>query len=324
LTVLLDTETVPPEQRFELWCEAQRNLFHPLQIRRSTDRPFWARVSGHDLFGIQINRIVSEGSTVLRTPKTIAQRDPETLTVIIGLRGDFVVMQDGRTAVCPSGDITACDSSRPYLIESERPIEALTFAVPKSFLRPHVERLSTKTAVSIPGSNGRSQLVKSFLCRLVKGLEEGDIASDDQAFAESVVSMVRGLYTGLALEPNGRPDDPQRELLDRIKSYICVNLGDPTLDPESIARSHYISRRHLYSLFESEGPGVQGWIREQRLERCGRDLRDPVLRHETILTVATRWGFTSPSHFSRVFQAAYGCSPRDYRAAEMRRVSEDR
>ncbi|MFJ9520782.1 AraC family transcriptional regulator [Kitasatospora sp. NPDC101801] len=30
--------------------------------------------------------------------------------------------------------------------------------------------------------------------------------------------------------------------------------------------------------------------------------------------VARRWGFVNPAHFSRVFRAAYGVSPREWRA----------
>jgi AraC-like DNA-binding protein len=49
------------------------------------------------------------------------------------------------------------------------------------------------------------------------------------------------------------------------------------------------------------------------LEHCRRDLLDPSLRHETILTIASRWGLPGPQHFSRLFRSAYGCSPCELR-----------
>jgi AraC-like DNA-binding protein len=58
---------------------------------------------------------------------------------------------------------------------------------------------------------------------------------------------------------------------------------------------------------------VSEWIRDQRVERCRRDLRDPLLRHESILSIATRWGLPNSAHFSRVFRSAYGHSPREER-----------
>jgi AraC-like DNA-binding protein len=75
-----------------------------------------------------------------------------------------------------------------------------------------------------------------------------------------------------------------------------------------------MSRRRLYTLFEAESMGVREWIRERRLERCRRDLRDAALAHETVMTIATRWGFVDASHFSHSFRDAYGTAPSAYRA----------
>jgi AraC-like DNA-binding protein len=80
-----------------------------------------------------------------------------------------------------------------------------------------------------------------------------------------------------------------------------------------IAAAHQISTRYLHKIFHDQGLTVAGWIRQRRLERCHRDLADPVLRSHPIHAIATRWGFSDSAHFSRLFRAAYGTSPRDYR-----------
>jgi AraC-like DNA-binding protein len=58
---------------------------------------------------------------------------------------------------------------------------------------------------------------------------------------------------------------------------------------------------------------VAAWIRERRLERCRRDLLDPVLAERPVSAVAARWGLTDPAAFSRLFRAAYGVPPLEYR-----------
>jgi AraC-like DNA-binding protein len=103
------------------------------------------------------------------------------------------------------------------------------------------------------------------------------------------------------------------EILLNVQSYIEANLHDPQLDPERIARASFISTRYLHKLFEAEGTSVCRWVRATRLERCRRDLLDPVLADETILTTASRWGLPGPQHFSRLFRSAYGCSPSELR-----------
>ena len=70
----------------------------------------------------------------------------------------------------------------------------------------------------------------------------------------------------------------------------------------------------------AQAHGVSEVIRAKRLDRVRRDLEDPQLDHEPVFAIGTRWGFVSPSHFSRVFRGAFGQSPTEYRAAAMSRL----
>jgi AraC-like DNA-binding protein len=103
------------------------------------------------------------------------------------------------------------------------------------------------------------------------------------------------------------------DLLGRIQADMLADLADPGLTPARIAGQHYISVRLLHRLFAAEGTTVGRWLRERRLERCHRDLADPTLRHLAAAEIASAWGFRSPSHFSRLFSAAYGYPPGEVR-----------
>jgi AraC-like DNA-binding protein len=154
----------------------------------------------------------------------------------------------------------------------------------------------------------------AFFLGLASGLEDSTITSADAPNAvECVLDLVRALY---AVPSRGEAPTRLRtraEILLNIQSFIEASLGDPDLDPERIARGCFISTRYLHKLFEAEGTSVCRWIRESRLERCRRDLLDPSLEDETILSIASRWGLPGPQHFSRLFRSAYGCSPSELR-----------
>lgn len=109
--------------------------------------------------------------------------------------------------------------------------------------------------------------------------------------------------------------DPHQVLMQKITDYIDANLGSSELSPGSIAAAHYISTRHLHTLFRPMGVTVSTWIRERRLERCRMDLLDPLLAERPVSALASRWGFVDAAHFSRVFKAAYGVSPTEARRA---------
>lgn len=109
------------------------------------------------------------------------------------------------------------------------------------------------------------------------------------------------------------PDVRRRALLTRVHAFIEARLGDPSLSPATIAAGHHISLRYLHKLFEAEGSTVAGWIRTRRLERCRTVLLDPDSARRPVAAIATAHGFTSASHFSRVFRDQYGLPPAEFR-----------
>ena len=151
--------------------------------RREDIGPFQARSWMHDLCGIKITRTVSDPTVIMRTARDIVERDPESLTVVVSLRGRATGHQADRASSWGPGAITLWDSSKPYTTKALGPATVLTFALPKSMLRRDAERLSTHTALPVEATSSRSGLVRPYLCRLAKGLELGDIRSDELSLA---------------------------------------------------------------------------------------------------------------------------------------------
>jgi AraC-like DNA-binding protein len=110
-------------------------------------------------------------------------------------------------------------------------------------------------------------------------------------------------------------DEPSRPaaLFRGIQAFIDGSLANPELSPAAIAAAHHISERYLYLLFAGQRVTVAGWIRDRRLQHCQQDLADPALRDRPVAAIGTRWGFTSPAHFSRVFRKTFGVTPGQYR-----------
>jgi AraC-like DNA-binding protein len=66
-------------------------------------------------------------------------------------------------------------------------------------------------------------------------------------------------------------------------------------------------------LLAEDDTSPAAWIRHRRLAHCRLDLANPRLNARPIEAIAERWGFTIPTHFSRLFRAIYGIPPRDCR-----------
>jgi AraC-like DNA-binding protein len=101
---------------------------------------------------------------------------------------------------------------------------------------------------------------------------------------------------------------------ERIKTFARRHLSDPRLNCEMIAKHLRLSQRYIYDMFAQEPLTLMRWIRRERLERCKTELSLPRLQRRTISEIAFTWGFVDPAHFSRVFSAEFGVSPRVFRS----------
>ena len=105
--------------------------------------------------------------------------------------------------------------------------------------------------------------------------------------------------------------------IDRIRLYILENIRDPELTPSAVAAALGISSRHMNKLFESEELTVGQLIRNRRLEGAMTDLSNPLKPNVRITEVAYDWGFSSASHFCRLFKKHFGKTPKDVQKQRM-------
>jgi AraC-like DNA-binding protein len=234
----------------------------------------------------------------------------------MGLRGDSTFDQYDRQLSAPTFDLLLWDTSRPYGVwigPRTGTAEFLVMQFPRALLPMPAARLAQLMAVRLPAEEGIGALTSQLLARLATDMDRYTAGEA----ARLSTAMLDVLAVGLARALDGDrwvpPETHQHALLVRIHAFIHQHLGDPELSPTSIAAAHHITPRYLHMLFRGEGVTVAAWIRQRRLERSRHELSDPALVSRPVARIAARWGFSSASHFSNVFKAAYGMPPQEYR-----------
>ncbi|MFF5533450.1 helix-turn-helix domain-containing protein [Streptomyces cinerochromogenes] len=306
------TESVPAHRRRVYWRDVLSQTFGAVDI--SVPEEVYAGTVRTSPLG-RIRRVTVEGDPMqtLRTRRLIAgSADDNHVVVMLVSRGNARVEQDTRDAYVGSGTLFVYDRARPLRLTFPEPFRTKSLVLPRHLLGLGESELRRITASPLRPEPGLGSLVTSFLSRLVD-----TAATYPQQTGESIARSVVDLVQTVAEERLGRAaaDTPTaaRMSLLRIRAYIDQHLTDPDLTPEAIARAHHISVRYLHKLFEAEDVTVGQWIQQRRLERCRRDLARRHAAGLTIAAVANRWGFSSASHFSRVFRIAYGVSPAEWR-----------
>jgi AraC-like DNA-binding protein len=72
-------------------------------------------------------------------------------------------------------------------------------------------------------------------------------------------------------------------------------------------------------LFSERGTTISDYIRQARLQNCRQELETQA--GKTITDVAFSWGFSSSSHFSRVFRKYFGVAPSAVHKAQLGELS---
>ena len=106
-----------------------------------------------------------------------------------------------------------------------------------------------------------------------------------------------------------RGKTPSKLAVD-VANYVQHHLSD-AIKTEDIARALYTSRPYLSKKFkEDTGENIADFILKEKTEEAKRLLR---YSDKSLTAIGSYLGFSSPSHFSRVFKVYVGSTPREYR-----------
>ncbi|WP_456043942.1 AraC-like ligand-binding domain-containing protein [Streptomyces nigra] len=314
MSMVLTTASVPDQEKVAYWNDVVSRTLVPMTVAPRGDGPFDGRIATHRLGYLQVSTLEADAERVSRTPALIT-RSPEPLMAVgVQITGTATFVQDGRRAEVGEGDLVMYDTTRPYSFDYPQRFIAHVFQLPRHTLGVAESDVRRVTGDVIGTRDGVGAVLLPFLATLASTAGSYPAAVANR-LAGNVVELFATLIAERAHPADTGPDTARSQFVGRIREHIDRNLGDPDLSPESIARVFHISIRYLHRLFEGEGITVARLIQQRRLEECSRELARRARTAPTVSSVARRWGFVNPAHFSRTFRAAYGVSPRDWRSA---------
>jgi AraC-like DNA-binding protein len=309
MTVVFRAADDPAASRDERWRHVLGATVGPLDPRGVPDR-----MLAGEMGAVRVAEMVAAGEGgATRKAAHMSTSDPDVLKIDVLAAGSAVVEQGGREAALAPGDFAVVDLARPATWAMSGPMRLIAVVFPRAMLPLRHDELRRLTGLRIPGSRGAGALMSSLASQLPRHLDDYGRVDGARLGTAVLDLLAAGLAARLEREDRVPPDSRRRALLLRVHAFIEERLGDPSLTPASIAAAHFISLRYLHRLFESEQTTVADWIRRRRLERCRRDLLDPELRDRPVSAIAERWGIPSAAHFSRLFRAAHGVPPAEYR-----------
>ena len=298
-------------ESFVGWQRDVARSFLPLRLSLPTSGTFSARLRAAGSETLHLAEISASSHTVERTKDLIADSGADYFKLSFQISGTGLMVQGNRELVLRPGEMTIYDTAKPYSLVFEDDFRFLVAMFPRhavQFRRQDVEELS---AIRMDGTTGVGSLVSTFLTGLSQNLG-GLSGPTGSRLSQIGLDLIAALVDDRLSEAEV---GTKSALKRQIYAYMLDNLWDPDIDPAGIAAANFISVRFLHTLFQEEGATVAAWIRQQRLERCRQELRDPSLAHLSVSEIAARWGMHDAGHFSKMFRASYQLTPSQWRSS---------
>ncbi|MBX3599861.1 MAG: helix-turn-helix domain-containing protein [Rubrivivax sp.] len=305
----MTTDDVSPRERVAFWGDWVHRLFGGLQSDLYGDTAFDGRLCSVQAGDVVLTHLSANRHRVLRSALLARRSEAGYVKIVAPLAGRAGVEQRGRRAWVGPGQWSLYDTTETYAVDNPTRVEHLIVMVPKERLLERGLALHELCARPL-GAAGVSRLALETMrqaWRELPGLGPGA--------AQGVGELItQGVHLSLLdLAGRGTAATQREALRERIKRLVALRLADPGLTVDAIARALGCSRRQLYNAFGDEPDGVAGYVLAQRVESCRHDLADPRQAARSITDIALGRGFANPAHFSRVFRAATGMAPSEYR-----------
>ncbi|STC69674.1 helix-turn-helix domain-containing protein [Corynebacterium pilosum] len=320
------THGIVPNDRVQMWEGHNARALLPLDIRTIDGKPLHATESNLHLPSVRMASVFGTSQFVERSEKFIADNPTGVVAVFFATEGDAVFFHTrGHVSLRP-GQAIVYDADVPFLRGFNNRFQELVLTIPK----PIYEEIVGPKGPQLPaifefGARGTAneQALARLINESLKHIEHGSLRHIDNqgiggdarlpgtALEEQAVALVRNVL--------GETASSEKGLLSAAKSYIDLNIASSSLSTGRVAAAVNISERQLSRLFAEAGTTVSRYVLHTRLDFAKQALSSPEYGAHQVGDIGKRFGFSSPSHFSRTFRERFDMTPLQWRKESERR-----
>jgi AraC-like DNA-binding protein len=303
------TDTVDARERFSYWREVVCQAVFNISIEAPRER-FSARMRARSSGPIRLAMSESAGDyQIARSAREIASAPADHYSIYLQVGGQSVIEQRDESIAFQPNDIAISDGRQPFRAAFSDGGHRAIALVPHAMINRLAPWLQESPIRKLASDSPYVDLARRHLLALTSG---------ESMLSESATSLLTDNLCNLLALASAREVAPSRLqpelMLEALLAFCRQNLHEPELSPRLVAARFGISVRTLHLRFEKLGQSFGRWLLENRLDACGKALRDPHRQSSSISEIAYRWGFNDLSHFNKAFRARFGMSPSEMRA----------
>ncbi len=313
----LSTSGLAPKKQIQYWSDALTDLCGHFDIDPMEAPSFEGRINYTTVSKLKLCQIEASQHRLAHTASRAKLGTHPYVKILFQTYGISHFEQDGRRIELTPGDCLAYDVSCPHSIVSPKLTRHEVVIVPKELLQERGFRSAKMFACKLSARTGTGRIAYDFVHA---AFDEATRLSPNNAIgvADSLIDLL--------LLPLREPDmmfnraGPEAMYI-RAQFFIREHLRDPDLSIDQISAALNCTKRYLHMLFSDRGTTISDYIQHARLQNCRQELEAQA--GKSITDVAFSWGFSSSSHFSRVFRKYFGVVPSAIHKAQQIGLAQD-
>jgi AraC-like DNA-binding protein len=306
----LSTSGLAPKKQIQCWSEALTDLCGQFDVDPLEASSLEARINYTTVSQLKLCQIEASQHRIAHTISRTKLSEHPFVKILFQTYGISYFEQEGRHIELMPGDCLAYDVSRPHTIVSPSLTRHEVVIVPKELLRERGFRLAKMSPCKLSARTGTGRIAYDFVHAAF------DEATKLSPYNATVVadSLIELLLLPLREADTAFDRVGPEAMYIRAQAFIREHLRDPELCIDQISSALGCTKRYLHMLFSDRGMTVSDYIWRARLQHCRQELETQA--GKTITDVAFSWGFSSSSHFSRVFRKYFGVVPSSIHKAQ--------
>lgn len=305
---VFSTAPLPREKRYDAWRAAICDHYVNVDVSATKPEDYKGFIREARFGEVTMTDILLSEQIIRRNSQHLSRLDKDCYYLQFLHSGSLTVLQRGESLVSNAARGAIFSATEQYELHCAGEVRSFYLELPHDDFARRFPSEKIPVSCAIDSTRGLGRIATEFCTML--STESTHLAEPMRGpLGTQLMDMLALTLLNADAEASGGESSIRAARLRMIKLWIDEHIGDPELTLERIAAGNGISLRYLHQLFQNEDRSVSEWIWDRRLQLCYDEIAKGDGR--LLTSIAFGHGFNSSAHFSRMFRAKYGVSPRD-------------
>jgi AraC-like DNA-binding protein len=222
--------------------------------------------------------------------------------------------QRGREIDCASGEAVLYDLAEPSnaFVATPAMSRVISIQLPRGLMRQRLANYEDRLLMRVPAQSAALSLARTYAEALLSHPGPDDPLLSQLAIghlADLVAVAIGSLQTDAVRNLPGQ----RAARLTAIERHIDEAFNDPKFSLTTLSRRLGVTPRQVQRLLASNQTSFVDEVMQRRLKQAHAILTSSRHGHMSVLDISHVCGFSTISHFHRVFRHRYGATPGELR-----------